>query len=73
RTEIVYDGYPQWQARALLQAGKCLENERQWRDASRLYARVLKEYGTTSSAEDASKRLRVAYRQAKRHKLAQNE
>jgi len=73
RTEVVYTDYPQWQARGLLQAGKCLENERQWRDAARLYARILKEYGTTTSAHDATERLQAAYRHVKRPALVRSE
>lgn len=56
--------YPQWQAAALLQAGKCHEQSGEWREAVKLYTQLLRDYPETSYAADASQRLRVAQRSA---------
>lgn len=63
KTEILY-AYPTWQAGALLQAGKCHEILGEWKQASELYARLLKTYPETTFVEEASKRLREAQMQA---------
>lgn len=63
KTEILY-AYPTWQAGALLQAGKCHEILGEWKQASELYARLLKTYPETTFAEEASKRLREAQARA---------
>lgn len=63
KTEILY-AYPTWQAGALLQAGKCHEILGEWKQASELYARLLKTYPETTFVEEASKRLREAQTQA---------
>jgi TolA-binding protein len=56
--------YPQWQAVALLQAGKCHEQSGDWREAVKLYTQLLRDYPETPHAADASQRLRVAQRTA---------
>ena len=63
RVEILY-AYPTWQAAALLQAGKCHEFLGEWKQASELYAKLLKTYPETTFAEEASKRLREAQTRA---------
>lgn len=52
--------FPQWQAAALLQAGKCHEQSGEWREAVKLYTQLLRDYPETTHATDASQRLRVA-------------
>ena len=59
RGEILY-AYPQWQARSLLQAGKCYELEGQWKQAIELYVQLAKKYPDSSSTEEAQRRMRVA-------------
>jgi TolA-binding protein len=59
RVEILYD-YPEWQAAALLQAGKCQEQLGQWRQAADLYERLVKDFSTTSYLEEAQRRLKSA-------------
>ena len=51
--------YPQWQAAAKLQAGKCYESMRRWDDAQKLYSQVTAEHKETSFAEEAEQRLQV--------------
>jgi tetratricopeptide (TPR) repeat protein len=58
RTESLYP-YPQWQAAALLQAGKCYESLRRDIDAIRVYRQLLEEYPNCSLAEAAKSRLDV--------------
>ena len=43
RVDILF-AYPQWQASALLQAGKCHELAFEWKDAIELYSRILKNF-----------------------------
>jgi TolA-binding protein len=57
RVESLY-AYPQWQAAALLQAGKCHELKGEWKEAVGLYAQLLKQYPHTEFAEDAALRLK---------------
>lgn len=67
--EAKYD-FPKWQATALLQAGKCYERLNRPEEAARNYAYLLKNYGQTPLAEEATKRLRSTSnrpRQALRH------
>jgi TolA-binding protein len=63
RVEILY-AYPKWQAAALVQAGKAFESDGQWQEAVKLYAQVLKKYGQTEAADEASTRLRVVEQRA---------
>lgn len=59
--EILY-AFPDWQARALLEAGKCCELMNQWEAAHRHYAELVERYPASSAAEHASRRLRTALR-----------
>ncbi len=59
RVEALYP-YPQWQAAALLQAGKCYETQGRWKAAMRLYRQVLDQYPETSHRDEAERRWRVA-------------
>jgi TolA-binding protein len=61
--EILY-AYPKWQAAALVQAGKAFESDGQWQEAVKMYAQVLKKYGQTAAAGEASTRLRVVEQRA---------
>jgi TolA-binding protein len=63
RTEILY-AYPEWQAAAMLQAGKCLEQLGRWTDAAELYSRSLKKYPDTQYTEEINRRLRVVRQRA---------
>jgi len=68
RVEILY-AYPTWQAGALLQAGKCHEFLGEWKQATELYAKLLKTYPDATFAEEASKRLQEAQTRASGGKL----
>ncbi len=59
RVEILYP-YPRWQAAALLQAGKCQESLGRWKEATQLYARLIKLYAGTEFTGEATRRLRAA-------------
>lgn len=63
KVDILY-AYPTWQAGALLQAGKCHELLGEWKQASALYAKLLKSYPETPFAADASKLLQAAQTRA---------
>ncbi|MEX2188412.1 MAG: tetratricopeptide repeat protein [Pirellulales bacterium] len=63
RVEILY-AYPKWQAAALVQAGKAYESDGQWQEAIKLYTQVLRKYGETDYAAEASTRLRVVQQRA---------
>ena len=63
RLEILYE-FPTWQASALLQAGKCHELLGEWKQATDLYARLLKVYPESSVAKEAGRRIRTARQQA---------
>jgi len=63
QTENLYR-FPQWQAAALLQAGKCYEHLRQDADAISVYRQLLKEHGDNALAGQARDRMnRVVERQ----------
>ena len=59
RVEMLY-GFPHWQARALLQAGKCCEQQHDYRSAMQIYTRLLARFGDTPFSQEASQRLRIA-------------
>ncbi|HEY5312916.1 MAG TPA: tetratricopeptide repeat protein [Pirellulales bacterium] len=59
RLEVLYV-YPTWQAGALLQAGKCHELLGEWEQATEIYARLLKNFPSTSFTDEAARRLRTA-------------
>jgi TolA-binding protein len=63
RVEILY-AYPQWQAGALLQAGKCLELLGRWKDAAETYARLVQSYPDTEFTDEAKRRLSVAHQRS---------
>lgn len=63
RVEILYD-YPQWQAAALLDAGKCCENLGQWDEAVKIYQRLIDQYGQTKYRTEAEQRLAAARQRA---------
>ena len=63
KVDILY-AFPTWQAGALLQAGKCHELLGEWKQASALYAKLLKSYPETPFAADASKLLQAAQTRA---------
>ncbi len=56
QVEILYD-YPELQAAALLQAGKCRQLQGDHEDAGDLYRQVLKNYPETQAAEQAEQQL----------------
>jgi TolA-binding protein len=47
-----------------VQAGKAFESDGQWQEAVKMYAQVLKKYGQTEAAGEASTRLRVVEQRA---------
>ncbi len=59
RVETLF-AYPNWQAAALLQTGKCQELQTQWNDAVNTYLLLIKKYPQTQHAVEASDRLRLA-------------
>jgi cellulose synthase operon protein C len=63
RVEILYD-YPSWQAGALLQAGKCHEALGEWKQASELFAKLLKSFPESEFAADAAEHLQTAQKRA---------
>ena len=58
----VYTNYkfPEWQAAALLSAGKCDEKQNQWKLAAATYRLLVKEFPESTVAEEARKRLEAA-------------
>lgn len=56
RTEILH-AWPQWQAAAILQAGKCFEQKKQLQKAVENYRRVVQEHAATRFAGEAKARL----------------
>jgi TolA-binding protein len=57
RVEALY-GYPQWQAAALIEAGKCYEALGRRADAAEIYNRIVEKYGQTAFCDEARQRLR---------------
>ena len=62
----VYSNYkfPEWQAAALLSAGKCDEAQNEWKLATETYRLLIKEFPDTAVIEEAKKRLEVAQKRA---------
>ncbi len=56
RAEILYD-FPQWEALALLQAGKCYEKLEQFEEAADLYRRMIARFPEDRYTDDAKNRL----------------
>jgi cellulose synthase operon protein C len=59
KVEILY-AFPQWQAGALLEAGKCHESLQEWSRAAETYNRVLEKYPKTMHVEEAAARRAAA-------------
>ena len=55
--------FPEWQARAALQAGKCAELGDNWEVAAKYYAEAAKRWENTKSAHELSARLRWVQQQ----------
>ena len=62
----VYSNYkfPEWQAAALLSAGKCDEAQGHWKLAAETYKLLIKEFPATSAFDEAKKRLESAQKRA---------
>lgn len=60
KVEILHP-YPQWQAAALLQCGKCYEWKNDWLEASACYERLLKNFSDTQYAEQAKAQLQAVH------------
>lgn len=58
RVEILYP-YPRWQAAAVLQAGKCEELLGRKKEATEMYARLIKAYPNTEFTDEGTRRLRA--------------
>lgn len=52
--------FPQWQARAALQAGKCWELEENWDEAVEVYSRALERWPHSAAEQELQSRLRWA-------------
>jgi TolA-binding protein len=63
RVDVLY-AYPEWQAAALLQAGKAHEALGDWKQATTLYAQLIEKHRDSSFAEEAGRRLRAVQEQA---------
>jgi TolA-binding protein len=55
KVEILY-AFPQWQAGALLEAGKCHESLEEWARATETYNRILEKYPKTPHVQEARDR-----------------
>lgn len=64
RVEVLY-GYPQWQSAALLQAGKCHSKSGDWKQAVKLFARLIREYPESDFAAEAAELLKTAQEQTR--------
>ncbi len=62
----VYSNYkfPEWQAAALLSAGKCDEAQGHWKLAAETYKLLIKEFPATTAFDEAKKRLESAQKRA---------
>lgn len=62
----VYSSYafPDWQAAALLQAGKCDEQQGQWKEAADNYAKLIDEFPQSTFAVEARQRQTAARKRA---------
>lgn len=57
RVSVLYDGFPNWQASALLGAGNCFERLGDERSADNAYAQLIDRFGESSFAREAAERL----------------
>ncbi|MBX3416369.1 MAG: tetratricopeptide repeat protein [Pirellulaceae bacterium] len=64
RVDSLHD-FPHWRAAAMLQAGKCQEKLRNYRQAMTLYSNLLKKFPDSEFAEQARKRLSALERQVR--------
>lgn len=53
-----YD-FPEWQAAALLQSGKCDEQQQQWKEAAATYQLLIDRFPKSRHADDAKARLEI--------------
>lgn len=53
-----YD-FPEWQAAALLQSGKCDEQQQQWKEAGATYRLLIEKFPKSMHAADARQRLEI--------------
>jgi TolA-binding protein len=62
----VYTSYdlPDWQAPALLQSGKCLEQLKEWKDAVKSYEQLIEEFPKSDQVNEARQRLDAAKKKA---------
>jgi cellulose synthase operon protein C len=58
--------YPEWQAAALLQSGKCDEQLGQWKEAAATYGQLLTEFPESPYVEEAKRRQQQARQRAGR-------
>jgi TolA-binding protein len=59
-----YD-FPEWQAAALIQSGKCDEQQQQWKEAAATYRLLIEKFPNSPHAADAKQRLDVATKKLK--------
>jgi tetratricopeptide (TPR) repeat protein len=59
-----YEDFPQWQAAALLEAGKCSGQLEDWDDAARQFDQVVRHHPDSSHYDEAHQRLRLAEQKA---------
>ena len=52
-------GFPEMQAAALLQAGKCEEELKRWQGAAKSYRKMLEEFSDSDYADEAKRRLKA--------------
>ena len=68
KAEILH-AYPEWQAAAILQAGKCFELKNDWAKARKNYERVINQYSNFEYANEARERLTEIKRFAQARQL----
>jgi TolA-binding protein len=62
----VYASYdhPDWQSAALLQSGKCDEQQQHWKEAAKTYAQLIEEFPKSDYVAEAQQRLEAAKKRA---------
>ncbi|MEZ6070841.1 MAG: tetratricopeptide repeat protein [Pirellulales bacterium] len=55
-----YADFPQWQAAALLEAGKCSSQLNEWEDAAQQFTELVRRYPGSLHSDEARQRLRLA-------------
>ncbi len=71
RVDILY-AYPAWQALALVEAAKCHELLRDYKQAEQCYRKILDRYGNTPSAKDAKQRIQEVTKELEEEKKKQD-